>query len=675
MKRVALLALAIIFVLPSTVLNASGASTKADSAVDAVEVLIDSVKPVVPRAKSTLRIAGTISNGGDLPIEDPVVQLRLSPDPLNSRSEIPEVMEGTTQRRGVVIPNTQKALPASIQPGQSADFKAKVKLSDLALSTNGAVYAIFVEVVSGFTSRGWAATTVPWFPRSAEYEPSGLSLLWPITQRPSVASNALVIDPDLPGEFAAGGRLDDLLKAGSGAPVSWVVDTATLQTAATLADGYQVLTESGPESVDGSAEAQEFSARLEQELASKPVSIPGYAVVDADAMQRAGLSSFVVRSTSLPRVIGEAQLADANRSEVFLAPGGRVDDDTLRVLVDAGVRTVVVSDRAMPPTQTLNYTPTGAAVLGADDGEVEFLLTDRQLDREFSSDLATVEQRARAKQAILSDLAMITLERPSEPRNVVALPPVIWDPGAAWAGDIVADVVKAPWIKLVQPADVNTGPLVERAPPIYGRKARKSELPASYVERIAGLERRLDALTSVVDDPVGFGEDFATALQRSASGLWRDSAKERDAFLETISHQLDAEKQKVSVVSAGSVTLAGDNGILPLTIANELERDVTVGVELRTANQIRLLYDPPKPVAVKSSQKTGIEVPIRVVGSQPMEVSVVLTDAEGGFYDDSATLQLQSTASTRIAAVVAAVAASAFLVLVGIRLVRRRRHD
>jgi hypothetical protein len=78
-------------------------------------------------------------------------------------------------------------------------------------------------------------------------------------------------------------------------------------------------------------------------------------------------------------------------------------------------------------------------------------------------------------------------------------------------------------------------------------------------------------------------------------------------------------------------------------------------------------------VTVKAGQKAGLEVPIQVAGSQPLEVTVVLTDAQGGFFSDSATLQLQSTASTRIAAIVVGIGGVTLVLLVGFRLWRRRR--
>lgn len=676
MKRLLVLALAVAIGLSPALVGTplvAAEPTVAAAEGRQAQVLVDQVLPSVPKANSVLRIRGRIANTGSRPLADPVVQLRLSPDPLHSRSEVAEVLDGSTERRGLAIPNTQTTVGDLIQPGQQVEFRTRIPMADLGLSASAGVYAVFVELVSESQALGRAGTVIPWFPKGAEFEPSGVAMLWPMTQVPSLAANELVLDAALPEEFAPGGRLDGLLTLGSQVPVSWLVDSAMVETATSLADGYRVLAGDGPQPGDKSEDAKRFMGRLARDLTVLPVTMPGYAIADADALLRVGLTSFVVRSTSLPRVIGASVLEKSELVETFLAPGGRVEDDTLKVLIDAGIRKVIVSDRALPPTSELNYTPTGAATIGATGSSVEFLLTDRRLSATLAHDLSTSEDRSAAKQAFLADLAMITLERPNEPRNVVALPPLIWDPPADWTQDLLKAVQAAPWINLIQLGDVNSGPLVERSMARYRARFRAKELPVSYVKRIAGLESRLESMSRIVDDPGGFGEGFTLALQRASSGLWRKKASARNRFLRTISHQLDAEKQKVRVVSTGNVTLAGENGILPLTVANDLDRDVTVAIQLKTANQIRLLYDPPEPITVQASQKAGLEVPVQVLGNQPMEVSVVLTDREGNFYDDSATLQLQSTASTRIAAIVAGVGALAFVILVVVRLIRRRR--
>ena len=134
-------------------------------------------------------------------------------------------------------------------------------MSELGLDPAAAgVYAVFAELMSGELTIAQQGTTVPWFPPDAEYEASRLAWVWPITQRPALAADDLVIDPALPDEFAAGGRLSRLLDAGSRLRVSWLIDTATVDTARVLADGYRVPGPDGPEpgeQTDGNVDVED----------------------------------------------------------------------------------------------------------------------------------------------------------------------------------------------------------------------------------------------------------------------------------------------------------------------------------------------------------------------------------------------------------------------------------
>jgi len=206
----------------------------------------------------------------------------------------------------------------------------------------------------------------------------------------------------------------------------------------------------------------------------------------------------------------------------------------------------------------------------------------------------------------------------------------------------------------------------------YGQSAVR-ELPQNYVQRIGEQQLALDSLSRIVDDPTGFGQTLSTALQRASSSLWRGNREERNHLMNTITDQIETEREKVRVVSGGTITLAGDNGFIPLTIANDFDRSVTVGIQLRTDNAVRLEYTPPAPIQIGAQAKKGIEVPVRVVGSQPMEVAVVLTDPDGAEYDNSATLEIRSTAATQIAGVVVGVGGVTLAVLVAFNFWRRRR--
>lgn len=635
------------------------------------QVLIESVTPAVPKTKSKLVISGRVANNSDSSVLHPGVRLLLSPTPLSARSEVAEVLNGTGGTEGVPVSGTEHSLGQRLAPGQQAEFRISLPFSRLDLGSSAAVHAVFVESLSDGNRIGISGTVLPWFPRGARYRPSGLALAWPIEQLPAVAADELVLDPNLPTELGPRGRLSRLVAAGARNDVSWLVDSATVETAAGMADGYRLDGPDGPSPGDLTDYAKAFVSSLAGALGRGPATLVVYATDDDDSLQRGGLPSFVVRSVSLPEAIADERLPAVATTTVFAPIGGRVDEPTMRALVDAGVRTFVLSDRAFPPDPEVTFTPTGATSVDIAGSRVQILLSDTSLARNLALPLTTAAERSLARQRFLAETAMITLERPEEPRRALALPPALWDPPTDWVKELLSALRTAPWLRLVPLANVPGSGEVTRSKTSYGRSLRKTELPRAYVVRIRELESRLKSLTGIVDDPTGFGETFTLALQRAGSALWRGRVTQRRELIETIGAQLNAEKAKVRVISSGSVTLAGESGVLPLTIANDLDRAVTVGLRLRTANEVRLQYGKPAALTIDARQKTGIEIPVRVVGSEPMEVHIVLTDRHGNAFDSSARLELRSTASSRIAAIVSVIGGVTLLVLVGLRFWRR----
>lgn len=666
--------LAVAAVLPTLLLGAPTAPAAADT--QPIEVLIESVTPALPTRADDLTIGGRIANTSDTEIALPQVQLRLSPLQLNSRGEITQVLDGTTDRTGLAIPDTLTSLGPTLAPGQQAQFQLSVPVKDLALAPELAgVFAIFVEALSGDVPVVEAGTVFPWFPQGAKLRPTRLAWVWPITQRPAMAADELVTDPALPAEFTPDGRLGRLIDAGQRYPVAWLLDTATWQTAAAMADGYRVAGPGGPQPGDQTTAAEQFAARMRTIMASGAATVSQFAMADADALQRGGLTQYVVRSASLPKVLSEQIASGTPPDELFDAPNGSIDPAALETLVDAGMREVLLGDRFFPPDPPLAYTPSGVTPISVAGNDVTGLLGDQILNRVLQLPLDTAAQRSRAKQEFLTQTALITLELPTDPRRVVVAPPPLWDPPKDWLDNLLRVVTKASWVRLASLADVAAATPVPRAATGYDQDSERGELPPDYIARIGALDEELDRLSRVAVDPAGFGESFSVALQRAASALWRFDEDGRNAFLDTIDRQIQEQKRKVRVVSSGTVTLAGDSGVVPLTIANDLDRPVSVGIELATTNPITLQYTPIDPVRIDAQEKAGVEVPVRVVGSQPMTVNVVLTDRDGRVYDDSATLELRSTASSRIATLVAVVGGVALVILVALNLFRRHRNS
>jgi hypothetical protein len=129
----------------------------------------------------------------------------------------------------------------------------------------------------------------------------------------------------------------------------------------------------------------------------------------------------------------------------------------------------------------------------------------------------------------------------------------------------------------------------------------------------------------------------------------------------------------VRVLSEGTITFSGDSGKVPVTIANDLDRSVTVGLALRGRPQLRLDSTPIDGIEIEAGKMASIEVDARVIGGDPLTVGVQLLSPEGADYGTPATITLSSTAYARAASYVVVAAFVAILIFVVVGIVRRIR--
>ncbi len=250
-----------------------------------------------------------------------------------------------------------------------------------------------------------------------------------------------------------------------------------------------------------------------------------------------------------------------------------------------------------------------------------------------------------------------------------------WTPTASLLAPLLRATRTAPWLSplslerlLAAPA-----PTVSRQRGGYGQKAREAELGAQYMARVSRASADLDAFTSIIDDPTGISEPYAEALLRAESSAWRSEPARGEKLLSSIRTSLDEETARVRVLSEGTITLSGDAGKVPVTIANDLDRSVTVGLTLRGRPPLRLSSEPLTGIRIEPGRMASVDIDARVVGGDPLAVDVQLLGPEGQDYGDPASITVASTAYARAAAWVVAAAFLAIVVFVIVGVTRRIR--
>jgi hypothetical protein len=167
---------------------------------------------------------------------------------------------------------------------------------------------------------------------------------------------------------------------------------------------------------------------------------------------------------------------------------------------------------------------------------------------------------------------------------------------------------------------------------------------------------------------------ISAALLRAESSAWRTRVREGERLLDSIRASLATVEKGVYVIERDGVVFSGDRGSVPVTVANDFDQPVTVGVSVTADPAARLEAEPLPPVQIEPGRRASLEVPVRVVGGEALTVSVQLTDPSGVPFGKPVALELRTTAYSRAALWVAVAAAVLLGLLVVFDIVRRGRQ-
>ena len=656
-------------------------ATPAQAVTTPGQVVITSFAPIAPTPSSRLIIKGRVANTNtDFDLSDLSVRVTISA-PLPSREAIAQVAAGSNSFDGFAISDTTTKVAGRLQPGAKRDFTIRVRMRDLPLQGPG-VYVLGIELVGidprlGFTVLGVGRTLLPWVPEPPE-EQTTLAWLWPLSSWPGRTPDGVLLNDSTGRAISPGGRLDDLVSAGSTArrDVSWIIDPALVETVDAMTGGYLVA--DGDQLVPGAASQQATRWLDEMRTIAQRTElwVLPYADVDADALERGGLDRDVVRAISIAGPVTREAIGNPGIGSIYWAPGGRTDLTTTSLLASAGVSAVILRDDALPPLDASGITPSGSVDLDTQFGPLRAVLIDSGLRATLSMPEQTKAERLLVRQRFISETAFVTLEDPQIPRTLIA-----GSGGPRWNGDprLLREILTAlrvsPWIELVPLGQVLNEPpstvLRSRSP--YGAAQRERELPGEYVDRIVRAQDSLTLVRQVVDNPIDITEPIAGALLRSASAAWRNREETGSQLLTIVQDDLDTDIGRVTVVSRGTVTFSGNTGRIPITVANDFDRPVTIGLRVEGEPSARLQSDPLEPLQIEAGRRASLEVPVRIIGGEPLPVSVRLITIEGADFGTSTQLTLQTTAYSRAALWVSIGAAVVLVLLVIADSVRRAR--
>ncbi|GAA3541973.1 hypothetical protein GCM10022419_022620 [Nonomuraea rosea] len=685
---------ALLAVLSATLLAPLMATTPGTAATNTtrqtLSVTIGSITPDVPDAQTdVIKFTGTIRNDTGAPLSALRVRLRYTGQKFTDRALMAAYQ--TDQSPATLPPNASSSSAMEI-PELAAGGEARWEFTatpvQLGYRSFG-VYPVAVDVaqnnvpitVAQRTYLTYAPPTVPKLPTNK------LAIALPVIDQPHRATDVdpktrlpLFVDDKLSQSITGKGRLADLARIAQSAPkaVTWFFDSALLDDLITMGKKHQVKTKDGTQDKQPDPAAAEWLTSMRTSLAASPVIAVPYADPDVAALAHQGLDSQTERAIELGGQLTRSLLNRDAKTTVNWPAAGVLDPDALDLLSVSKekVGTVLLNSTNLPPQPPVTFTPDAASTLDSVNGPVTALVADAELSRLFEPEVTT--SVLLSQQRFIAETAMIAAETGQTlPRSLVVAPSRRWDPNPTLVTALMKTANRLPWLSLTTLESIKPSKAsVPRAGLTYTEQDRKAELTGKYLEPVKSVASKAQ-LTALITAEKS-QSSFDAAVLRLTSSAWRNNTRVGRAVTKAVDSAVDGKTDEIQITGAGPDrprTLAGSNGVVPISVKNSLSTRIALYIEVTSNNPelLKVTFEQEKPLPIEAKQSGTVQVPMNATAnSGDATVTVQLKTADGQAYGKPQRLTIRTTGYTGIALVIVGAALTVMLAAVVTRILRRR---
>ena len=646
---------------------------------EGARISITTLNPAVLTLGAGITLGGRLTNSSS-----PValtVRITISSSPVTNRSSLDAVTTDASTAADAV--RSGRTLATISVPAGQQQWSASIPSTDLGLGTSSrpGVYVIAAGTYSGGALVAANATVAPFTSTNPSFHPSHVVMLWPVTSVPMSDLNGGINNDRLTAALSSHGTLQALLRAGSTSGVSWLVDPALITTLRTAASASTA----GPGSAASAANRQAAGVWLRglqsiantQRFAALPASVP-----DAAALDATGLGDSFIAAQRRSRAQLHATLNpryQVTQSVAWPCVRGAtcISDNALRRLGDtrgAHASVVVLPDSAA--SSSVRWFSGGGVQRLPGHANIPLLYTDAALDNAIAGQLPLTS--AALRQRILSELALISFERPGRARTVAATAPMgVESTQVASAISAASAAMRlAAAAGLIAPVQLSklTG---QGADGIIRGFISADKAPGNpkQAARLAAVARR-DALRGALL-PVSAGDrakwsSDATAMFLATTSLnWRKHPKAQRMFAQKFLADAAVRRNGVEVLAAGHVWIGTSRGTIPFTLHNTLSVAVRVFPRLTANAPTRITFtNTPASVTLQPGERAGMPTEVTLLGGAAVKVMVEVRDAKGRLINVPRATLVSTSAYARFSLYIV-VGAFIILVLLMINNIRR----
>jgi len=637
-------------------------------------VTIGTLEPSVLVPGRDVVMTGTVTNAGDQTWGTVQAYLVIPASPFTTRRQIDDATAGGDAYTGErVIETGSFDEIGDVAPGETVPFRVEVPYEQLGITGAEGVYPVGVQILAtdadgnrSPSAVAQATTFLPLVSSAQERVPS--SIVWPFLMPDRRGAGGDYTDPaTLLGAIGPGGRLRHLLDLAASTPAAGatvVLDPALLVGVDDLANGRRLSSQDEPTDEQKAAASVFLTDLLDFARSRSPW------ILDFDRPDVLALSDN-------PDLRGPLQDAVDRVTDTALTTyqlsGRRVawptrDGVTRGLLGDlrgVGDSPVIVTPRSLPDWErrlgsVVQYqTPRGPVPLLVDDVK----------DGDTPGDESAVTLRQR----LLTEATLSAFDRAGDAdsrADAVVLVDPQWDPGADWAAGDLASAFAAPFVQPTGLDSVLTGSLATyegRVP----AKAKARPIGRAQLAAASEIVATGRTLSSIIEQNDGFDASLARNATEALAVRWRLDRSAGLSIATARARSAGAELDKISIEAPPSVTLSSSKGGFPLTIRNDTDEAIRIGVDLDSSNPA-LAIPAVESVAVAAGERRTLTVQIDLGTQRTTYLTAHLMTSGGQEVGGATTFQVRSSSISTVLWIAMGAAAVFVLIALARRFHRRR---
>ena len=538
------------------------------------------------------------------------VTLYISQSPLIGRSSLDSYLKDSLNVSFRKLDNIAITLEANL---------TTVILNSLSLPTSG-VYV--VDIRSGDTS---IVTSLISYSKSANINPLNTVILWPISSPPAVSPQ----DESLVDDYwqQNSGLIESVKSHPIDERLSWLLDSDVISWAASSGN-------------------TDWINALKTGTSNSDVYVAPYANSDVNALIKARKMKLAVAAISSILPVTSA----LERSNIPRAIAGTsFSPKTWDWIEKQGLYLSITSNQQYPSSTSV-FTPSGIVT---NPNQNKSLVVDRRASKFMSQALSV--PAVQNLQLLQADLFITALEQPQANRTLV-LHPTVWDMGDG-AKEQVLDIFTTSWLKPIAASDAMRKPVTDQRSLV---STKTSTLSKKQLDLITRLETYRKRLAPFIAETIHDTQTIHAGLR--VSSIFDTN---RQIVAQSTENFFNNLLNAVTIVSSGTVIFAGESGVIPITIRNDLSVPVYVNVLGQGFPEVRVDLGTVDFVEIGAGQRKSIEIPATLYGSESAFVELQLVDALGKKIGEIRRIEIASSAYSTIAGVFVSIAfALLFLLLI-----------